>query len=163
MYGLMLLLQLLLGLGIAVFVLWMQARIGHKAGFSYAGRCVFLFLLLTVVASIGASALANELGWGREFVSYVFGSPFLVLTWLFAYSRWPALEARREQAASQPGVQPSPPSLAQTRPVGPPAPSPGATPPQPALAAELERLSSLHASGALTDEEYARAKKKLLS
>ena len=50
---------------------------------------------------------------------------------------------------------------AQAAPVAAPAAAPAA-PPKEDLAAQIEKLAELHQSGALTDEEYAAAKKKLL-
>jgi hypothetical protein len=44
----------------------------------------------------------------------------------------------------------------------PPPPAPATPPPQPDLMAELERLSRLHASGALTDQEFTAAKTRVL-
>ena len=49
----------------------------------------------------------------------------------------------------------------QASPVSPPPPAPAAGPP-PGTIAELERLSRLHESGALTDEEFAAAKARAL-
>jgi membrane protease subunit (stomatin/prohibitin family) len=45
----------------------------------------------------------------------------------------------------------------------PPPPPPTAAPPQKDVVAELQKLGDLHISGVLTDEEFAAAKKKLLS
>jgi len=44
----------------------------------------------------------------------------------------------------------------------PPAPAPAPTPQADDAAGELERLASLHDSGALSDEEFASAKAKIL-
>ena len=49
---------------------------------------------------------------------------------------------------------------AQTPPAAPAAPAPAAAPAD--STAELERLAKLHESGALTDEEFAAAKSKVL-
>jgi membrane protease subunit (stomatin/prohibitin family) len=43
-----------------------------------------------------------------------------------------------------------------------PAAAPAAAPPTEDLTAKIERLAELHQSGALTDEEFAAAKKKIL-
>jgi hypothetical protein len=43
-----------------------------------------------------------------------------------------------------------------------PAPAPPAAAPAPDATAELERLAQLHQSGALTDDEFAAAKAKVL-
>jgi len=52
---------------------------------------------------------------------------------------------------------------AQTQAAPPPAPAPAPAAPAPTdSTAELERLAKLHESGALTDEEFAAAKSKLL-
>lgn len=57
---------------------------------------------------------------------------------------------------------------AQTAAAAPTSPGPASTGPSvappvaPSTAGELERLAALHASGALTDQEYAAAKSKLL-
>jgi hypothetical protein len=64
-----------------------------------------------------------------------------------------------QPAPTQPPVPPDP--DAATPPPGPP-PAPPAPASPPTLADELERLSALHASGALTDEEFAAAKQRLL-
>jgi len=162
-------------------ILWMQVRIGHKAGFTWAGRFLFLWMLLTVIDALGAFDIAFDHGLGLGFISVMISLPWLILAWIFAYSRWPALDPTMKWTTGRSGAlvgsgapgelgpfrareaPPSPPPLAQTRPVEPPALSTPAAQPRPALAAELEKLSTLHASGALTDEEYAQAKKKLLS
>lgn len=57
---------------------------------------------------------------------------------------------RREAEEEQAYAAPPPPA--------PPAPAPSAADP----AAEIEKLASLHDSGALTDEEFAAAKKDIL-
>lgn len=56
-------------------------------------------------------------------------------------------QARAEQAASQQAAQQAPQAAA-----------PASTD----TAAEIQKLADLHASGALTDEEFAAMKKKLL-
>jgi uncharacterized membrane protein YebE (DUF533 family) len=55
-------------------------------------------------------------------------------------------------------------AYAATQPAPPPAaaPAPAAAAPTDDTTAELERLASLHGSGALTDDEFAAAKAKLL-
>jgi membrane protease subunit (stomatin/prohibitin family) len=58
-------------------------------------------------------------------------------------------QARAEQAASQQAA-------AQQ------AAAPAAAPASTDTAAEIQKLADLHASGALTDEEFAAMKKKLL-
>lgn len=59
-------------------------------------------------------------------------------------------EAEAEMSDSQAYAAPPPPA--------PPAPAPTAVDP----AAEIEKLASLHDSGALTDEEFAAAKQNIL-
>jgi hypothetical protein len=53
-------------------------------------------------------------------------------------------------------------AYAATQPAPAPAPAPAAAAPADDTTAELERLAQLHQSGALTDEEFAAAKSKLL-
>jgi membrane protease subunit (stomatin/prohibitin family) len=60
-------------------------------------------------------------------------------------------QARAEQAASQQAAQQAPQDAA-----------PAAAPASTDTAAEIQKLADLHASGALTDEEFAAMKKKLL-
>jgi hypothetical protein len=62
--------------------------------------------------------------------------------------------AKQEQAAQQQGAQQA---QQQAAPAPAPAPSSGGD-----LTAQLNNLNQMHASGALSDEEYAAAKKKLL-
>lgn len=45
----------------------------------------------------------------------------------------------------------------------PPPPEPAPVAPAPDLTAQLQQLAQLHASGALSDEEFAAAKQKLLA
>jgi|GEM_PF-2039239 len=178
---------LIIVLVFCVLSLWMTIRIGRKAGFARAGRVVILWGVTALALNVGCYFLAKGIDWGQNYTNFIPGLFSLALAWIFAYSRWPALEANKGRttslsgAPSGPGTptdakpfwardasvgRPStvqPPTTAQTRPVEQPASSPETPPPQPSLAAELERLSTLHASGALTDEEYAQAKQKLLS
>ena len=56
-----------------------------------------------------------------------------------------------EPQDAEPAAPPPPPA--------PPPPAPGASD----AASELERLASLHQSGALTDDEFAAAKQQILS
>jgi uncharacterized membrane protein YebE (DUF533 family) len=65
---------------------------------------------------------------------------------------------KRHEAAQGSEEAPPPQQYAE------PAPAPAAAPPAPAgdTTAELERLSQLHQSGALTDDEFSAAKAKLL-
>jgi hypothetical protein len=58
-------------------------------------------------------------------------------------------QAQQAYAATQPPPQPE-------------APAPAAAAPADDTTAELERLAQLHQSGALTDDEFAAAKSKLL-
>jgi membrane protease subunit (stomatin/prohibitin family) len=58
-------------------------------------------------------------------------------------------QARAEQAAAQQAAQQAPQAAA-------------APPASTDTAAEIQKLADLHASGALTDEEFAAMKKKLL-
>jgi membrane protease subunit (stomatin/prohibitin family) len=60
-------------------------------------------------------------------------------------------QARAEQAAAQQQAQQAPQAAA-----------PAAAPASTDTAAEIQKLADLHASGALTDEEFAAMKKKLL-
>jgi putative oligomerization/nucleic acid binding protein len=60
-------------------------------------------------------------------------------------------QAQQAYAATQPPPQPEA-----------PAPAPAAAAPADDTTAELERLAQLHQSGALTDDEFAAAKSKLL-
>jgi len=60
-------------------------------------------------------------------------------------------QARAEQAAAQQQAQQAPQAAA-----------PAAVPASTDTAAEIQKLADLHASGALTDEEFAAMKKKLL-
>jgi uncharacterized membrane protein YebE (DUF533 family) len=53
-------------------------------------------------------------------------------------------------------------AYAATQPPQPEAPAPAAAAPADDTTAELERLAQLHQSGALTDDEFAAAKSKLL-
>jgi len=122
-------------IAILCFGAWLHIRIGHKAGFSRAGLVVVPWFAMSFAIHHVLSALAERAGWGQKYVGEIPGLFWLALIWLFAYSRWPALEVRQGRESIKEG----------------------------APVAELERLSSLHASGALTDEEYAQAKKKLLS
>ncbi len=68
-----------------------------------------------------------------------------------AYERGRNAQAAQDQAyaADQSDEEPPPPAPP------PPAPADDAT-------SEIERLASLHASGALTDDEFAAAKAKIL-
>jgi uncharacterized membrane protein YebE (DUF533 family) len=59
-------------------------------------------------------------------------------------------QAEQAYAATQAPAQPAP------------APAPAAAAPAGDTTAELERLAQLHQSGALTDDEFAAAKSKLL-
>ena len=59
-------------------------------------------------------------------------------------------QAQQAYAATQPAAAPAPP------------PAPAAAAPADDTTAELERLAQLHQSGALTDDEFAAAKSKLL-
>ncbi len=61
-------------------------------------------------------------------------------------------QAQQAYAATQAPAQPAP----------APAPAPAAPAPAGDTTAELERLAQLHQSGALTDDEFAAAKSKLL-
>jgi hypothetical protein len=61
--------------------------------------------------------------------------------------------AKQEQAAQQQGAQ-------QAQQQAAPAPAPSSSGGD--LTAQLNNLNQMHASGALSDEEYAAAKKKLL-
>jgi hypothetical protein len=63
----------------------------------------------------------------------------------------------QEQMAQQQMAQPAP-----AAPVAAPAAAPAAAPPTEDVVAQIEKLAELHQSGALTDEEYAAAKQKLL-
>lgn len=52
---------------------------------------------------------------------------------------------------------------AQQAPPAPPAPAPAAAPPEAAdLTAELQKLAMLHQQGLINEEEYAKAKAKVL-
>jgi membrane protease subunit (stomatin/prohibitin family) len=62
-----------------------------------------------------------------------------------------AQEAQAQQAAAQEAPQPAAPVAA-----------PAAAPTTTDTAAEIQKLADLHASGALTDEEFTAMKKKLL-
>jgi Short C-terminal domain len=62
-------------------------------------------------------------------------------------------EAYNEQAAAAYQATQAPP---------PPPPAPAAAAPPPDTIAELERLARLHESGALTDQEFAAAKARVL-
>jgi len=53
-------------------------------------------------------------------------------------------------------------AYAATQPQPPPAAAPAAAAPTDDTTTELERLAQLHQSGALTDDEFAAAKSKLL-
>ena len=53
-------------------------------------------------------------------------------------------------------------AYAATQPQPPPASAPAAAAPADDTTTELERLAQLHQSGALTDDEFAAAKSKLL-
>jgi len=53
-------------------------------------------------------------------------------------------------------------AYAATQPAPAPPPQPAAAAPADDTTAELERLAQLHQSGALTDDEFAAAKSKLL-
>ena len=69
----------------------------------------------------------------------------------------------QQAAAAYDATQQAPPPPQYAPP--PPPPAPVAAPAAPAgsdATADLERLASLHASGALTDEEFAAAKAKAL-
>jgi hypothetical protein len=63
--------------------------------------------------------------------------------------------AKQEQAAQQQGAQ-------QAQQQAAPAPAPAPSSSGGDLTAQLNNLNQMHASGALSDEEYAAAKKKLL-
>jgi membrane protease subunit (stomatin/prohibitin family) len=67
-------------------------------------------------------------------------------------------EAQMQQQAYKQGQQAQTQQTAQPAPPPPPPPAPTKDP-----IAELQKLTDLHNSGALTDEEFAAAKKKLLS
>jgi hypothetical protein len=62
-----------------------------------------------------------------------------------------AQEAQAQQAAAQEAPQPVAPAAASA-----------AAPTTTDTTAEIQKLADLHASGALTDEEFAAMKKKLL-
>jgi uncharacterized membrane protein YebE (DUF533 family) len=62
-------------------------------------------------------------------------------------------QAQQAYDATQTAPQPPPPA---------PAPAPAPAAPAGDTTAELERLAQLHQSGALTDDEFAAAKSKLL-
>jgi len=67
-----------------------------------------------------------------------------------AYNR-----GRNEEQQDEYANEPAPPPA-------PPAPAPAAAPAADDATAELERLVSMHDSGALSDEEFATAKQKVL-
>jgi hypothetical protein len=67
-----------------------------------------------------------------------------------------AYERGRRQGEAEPDEAP------QENEAPPPAPPAPAAPAATDDASEIERLASLHASGALTDEEFAAAKQKIL-
>ncbi|MGA7074966.1 MAG: SHOCT domain-containing protein [Halobacteriota archaeon] len=62
-------------------------------------------------------------------------------------------ERRAQEAAAQQAAEQQAPA---------PAAAPAAAPASTDTAAEIQKLADLHASGALTDEEFAAMKKKLL-
>ena len=70
-----------------------------------------------------------------------------------AYERGQNAQAGQDQGYAEPAPPPAPPAPA------PAAPGPAADD----AASEIERLASLHDSGALTDDEFAAAKAKILS
>jgi hypothetical protein len=70
-------------------------------------------------------------------------------------------QAQQAQAqAYQQGVQAQQQAAPKPAPAPPP---PAAAPQQKDVVAELQKLGDLHISGVLSDEEFATAKKKLLS
>jgi hypothetical protein len=71
----------------------------------------------------------------------------------YAGSRAARGQASQEQPAEEPAYDEPPPP--------PPAPPPPA-PAEVDAASEIERLASLHDSGALSDDEFAAAKSKIL-
>jgi hypothetical protein len=75
---------------------------------------------------------------------------------------WEGVEHSGERAArSAEALAAQMRGLRQQPPVFPTAPAPAPTP-QVDVVEELSRLAALHSSGALTDEEFAAAKKKIL-
>lgn len=63
----------------------------------------------------------------------------------------------QRQAEGQPAQQQMAPQAQAA-----PAAAPAAAPPTEDLTSKIERLAALHQSGALTDEEFAAAKQKIL-
>ena len=69
----------------------------------------------------------------------------------------------QDQAAAQQAPAYAPPPSAPPAYAPPPAPASAAGDPGSDTVAQLQQLTQLHDSGALTDEEFASAKQKLLS
>ena len=64
-------------------------------------------------------------------------------------------QAYQQGVADAPAQQPAPPPAQYAAPIEPA--------PAPDLTAQIQQLAELHASGALTDQEFAAAKQKLLA
>ncbi len=116
-----------------------------------------VFVALWIVAGIATAVIASNKG--RNGVQwFVIGFILGVFGPLIALGIRPTVESEAERqnhierlrtAASLPPGSNSP-------------PSPPSQPAVPNLASEIERLTALHAEGALTDDEFTAAKKALL-
>jgi hypothetical protein len=117
------------------------------------------------------SALFGALGW--NFLEYAVSGEVIAWGWLICGIVFEAMavapllvvvpaalsaaRSGREAAPTSPGPSTRPAPADAAGPFGPPADTP-----DDALVASLERLAALHASGHLTDEEFARAKDAVL-
>jgi Short C-terminal domain len=73
-----------------------------------------------------------------------------------------AYEAQQDQRISDLEQQQAPPDNQQAPPQYQQAPPPAAAPAAPSIYDQLSQLATLHAQGALTDDEFTAAKAKLL-
>ena len=107
-------------------------------------------LVVTLLVALGATWIeVTRRQTLREFPDAQ-GTAFFADTWQRA-SAW----ARKQwETAQQPATAPPPPPIAPAAPAAPPATD---------VAARLTALAELHAAGALTDEEFASAKVRVLA